>query len=151
MEELSQFAVAGYVGSWCLDSGNLLFSASIEPVSEKAAVTEFRKGRDLAGKKGHESEATEALGRAIKKYERHALAYERRGYVNYKLKNFNDAMHDFAKSIDINPENPEPYYSRGKVKMIKNDWEGAVADFEAFYQAFAGPSACVLARAHEKR
>ncbi len=77
-----------------------------------------------------ELEASEALSKAIEKYERHALAYERRGYVNYKLKNFNDALHDFSKSIRINPNNPEPYYGSGKVKMLKNDWDGAIQDFD---------------------
>jgi len=130
LQELSQYAIAGSIGAWCLDNGHLVGVMQIEPVSEKAAVTEFRRGCVLAGQEGQETEATAALCRAIDKYARHALAYERRGYVNYKLKNFNDALHDFAKSIDLNPENPDAYYSRGKVKMIKNDWEGAASDFD---------------------
>lgn len=147
LSELSQFAVAGAVGAWCLEKGQLVGSVHIEPASDKAAVAAFRRGCDLAGQSGQESEATAALSRAIDKYERHALAYERRGYVNYKLKNFNDALHDFAKSIALNPENPEPYYSRGKVKMLKNDWEGAVADFEqAFRRSLALQPVYWLAR-----
>lgn len=130
LNELSQFAVAGSISAWCLDNGHLIASLLIEPVSDKAAVAEFRRGCALAVQAGQESEATEALSRAIQKYEKHALAYERRGYINYKLKNFNDALYDFDRSIGLNPDNPEPYYSRGKVKMIKNDWEGAGLDFE---------------------
>ncbi|MEO6760320.1 MAG: tetratricopeptide repeat protein, partial [Saprospiraceae bacterium] len=78
---------------------------------------------------GMETEVTEALNRAISRYASHALAYERRGYMNYKLKNFNDALYDFSKSIDLYPNNPEPYYGRGKVRMLKNEWESAVQDF----------------------
>ena len=85
--------------------------------------------RDLAQQGGMEM-ASEALSNAISKFERNALAYERRGYVNYKLKNFNDALYDFSKSIDINPFNPEPHYGRGKIRMLKNDWENAVTDFD---------------------
>ncbi|TNE50974.1 MAG: tetratricopeptide repeat protein [Bacteroidetes bacterium] len=130
LEELAQFAVAGNIWAWCIEDGRLLSTLNIEPDSDKVAVQEYLRGRNLVGQKGKELEATEALSRAIDKYERHALAYERRGYVNYKLTNYNDALHDFSKSIRFNPNNPEPYYGCGKIKMLKNDWEGAVADFD---------------------
>ncbi len=130
LEELAQFAVAGNIWAWCIEDGRLLDSMNIEPDSDKVAVQEYRRGRSLVGQKGKELEATEALSRAIEKYERHGLAYERRGYVNYKLKNFNDALHDFSKSIRFNPNNPDPYYGSGKVRMLKNDWEGATLDFD---------------------
>ncbi len=130
LQEVSQFAVAGRVWAWCLDNGRLLASLNIEPDSDKVAVSEYRRGCDLVGQVGMEQEASEALSRAIEKYERHALAYERRGYVNYKLKNYNDALHDFSKSIRFNPHNPEPYYGSGKVKTLKNEWEGAAQDFD---------------------
>ena len=130
LQEAAQYAIAGNVWAWCLDNGRLIAATNIEPDSDKVAVQEYRRGCGLVGQVGMEREATEALSRAIEKYERHALAYERRGYVNYKLKNFNDALHDFSKSIRFNPNNPEPYYGCGKVKMLKNDWENAVVDFE---------------------
>lgn len=130
LQELAQFAVAGNIRAWCLDNGRLLADLTIEPESDKAAVLEYRRGCDLVGQEGMEEEASAALSRAIEKYERHALAYERRGYVNYKLGNFNDALHDFSKSIRFNPNNPEPYYGCGKVKMLKNDWENAAQDFD---------------------
>ena len=130
LQEVAQFAVAGNIRAWSLDNGRLLADLNIEPDSDKAAVLEYRRGRDLVGQEGMELEASAALSRAIEKYERHALAYERRGYVNYKLQNFNDALHDFSKSIRFNPNNPEPYYGCGKVKMLKNDWENAAQDFD---------------------
>lgn len=131
LNEVAQFAVVGNIWAWCVDNGQLLSTVNIEPHSDKVAVLEYRRGCDLVAQEGRENEATVALSRAIEKYERHALAYERRGYVNYKLKNFNDSLHDFSKSIDINQNNPEPFYGRGKVKMLKNDWEGAIQDFES--------------------
>ncbi len=130
LDEVAQFAVAGHIRAWGVDNGRLLFDLTIEPASDKVAVAEYLRGRELVQQKGMEEEATVALSRAIEKFERHALAYERRGYVNYKLRNFNDALHDFTKSIAINPYNPEPYYGSGKVKTLKNDWEGALADFD---------------------
>jgi tetratricopeptide (TPR) repeat protein len=130
LQEIAQFAVVGSVGAWCVDNGQLTEWFNIEPVSDKSAVMSYILGRELIDQSDRYEEATAALSRAIEKYERHALAYERRGYVNYKLKNFNDALHDFDKSIAINPNNPEPYYGRGKVRMLKNEWDAAANDFE---------------------
>ncbi len=129
VEDIAQFAVVGQVRAWCIDNGKLVESKILEPTSEKLAVSEFIKGRALSEEIGKEKEAAEALANAIEKYERHALAYERRGFMNFRLGNYKDASYDWSKSIDINPNNPESYYGRGKVKMLKNDWEAAAADF----------------------
>ncbi|MCS6930215.1 MAG: tetratricopeptide repeat protein [Saprospiraceae bacterium] len=128
--ELAQYATAGYIAAWCLGDEGTAEQTYIEPVSDKVAVQEFLRGRQLVNVPGKEMEAAQALSRAIEKYERHALAYERRGYVNYKLGNYNDALHDFERSISFNPHHPDAYYGRGKVRMIKNDWSGAAEDFD---------------------
>jgi tetratricopeptide (TPR) repeat protein len=129
LEEVAQFALAGHVGAWWVNSGQVLAEFNIEPKTDKTAVSEYQRGCALLQQGGMEM-ASEALSNAISKFERNALAYERRGYINYKLKNFNDALYDFSKSIDINPANPEPYYGRGKVRMLKNEWDNAVNDFD---------------------
>ncbi len=129
LKEVAQYALAGNVGAWWVQNGQVLAECQIEPNSDKVAVSEYLRGRELVQQGGME-EASIALSNAIEKYERHAAAFERRGYVNYKLKNFNDAHYDFSKSISINPIAPEPFYGRGKVHMIKNEWEAAAADFD---------------------
>lgn len=129
LQEVAQFAVMGNMGAWCVESGHVLHHLKIEPSSDKAAVHMYNQGCVLL-QQGGMTEASEALNAAIEKYERHALAYERRGYVNYKLKNFKDALYDFSKSIDLYPNNAEPYYGRGKVKMLKNEWDTAVTDMD---------------------
>jgi tetratricopeptide (TPR) repeat protein len=129
LNEVAQYALAGNVGAWWVQNGQVLAECQIEPNSDKVAVSEYLRGRELVQQGGME-EASIALSNAIEKYERHAAAFERRGYVNYKLKNFNDAHYDFSKSISINPIAPEPFYGRGKIHMIKNEWEAAAADFD---------------------
>lgn len=129
LKEVAQYALAGNVGAWWVQNGQVLAECQIEPNSDKIAVSEYLRGRELVQQGGME-EASIALSNAIEKYERHAAAFERRGYVNYKLKNFNDAHYDFSKSISINPVAPEPFYGRGKIHMIKNEWEAAAADFD---------------------
>ncbi len=130
LDETAQYAIAGRIHAWAIDNGTLVSHKLMEPRTDKAAVREYLLGRELLKETGRENEAASALSRAIEKFEKHALAYERRGYVNYKLNNFKDALYDFSKSIDLNPNNAEPYYGRGRVKMVKNDWEAAALDFD---------------------
>ncbi|HMN90555.1 MAG TPA: tetratricopeptide repeat protein [Saprospiraceae bacterium] len=130
LDYVVQFAVAGDLRAWMTDNGKVIREALIEPNSDKAAVRAYLAGRELTKKEGREKEAREALSSAIEKYERHALAYERRGYVNFVLKNYADALYDYTKSIDINPNNAAPYFGRAFVKMQQDDLVGAIADFD---------------------
>ncbi len=130
LEYVADYAVAGELRAWIIQEGKLVEQRTIEPSGDKTAIQAFIKGRELIREKGMEEEARSALDRAIQKFERHALAYERRGVVNFKLHNFNDALYDFTKSIDINPNNPEPYWGRTHVKIKKHDLTGAIEDLE---------------------
>lgn len=129
MEQVAQFAIAGDLSAWMTENGKVIRQAHIEPMSDKLAVQAFIRGRELV-KDGMETEAKEALSRAIEKFERHAMAYEHRGHVNYCLRNFGDALYDYNKSIDINPNRAEAYLGRAFVRLAQNDMAGALADLE---------------------
>lgn len=130
LEYIAQFAVAGNMGAWMTEEGKILYHGIVEPRSDKGAVQAYLRGCELGEEKGKEIEAKEALSKAIEKFERHAQAYERRGRINLLLKNYDDAVYDFTKSIDLASGNPEPYYGRAKVKAFKDDLTAAVADLE---------------------
>ena len=130
LKYLNDFAIAGNMRMWVIQDRKLIEEVCIEPDSDKVAVQSFIKGRELVQVEGMEKEAMSALNRAIEKFARHALAYERRGYINFQLRNFDDALYDFTKSIDINPNNAEPYWGRANTKLKLGDLEGAVQDFE---------------------
>lgn len=130
LEYIAQFAVAGNFVAWMTDEGKILHHGVVEPQSDKIAVQAYLKGRDLMEKSVKEGEAKEALSKAIEKYERHALAYERRGQVNLMLQNYEDAMYDFTKSIDFAFGHPEPYLGRAKVHVRNNDFKAAIGDLE---------------------
>ncbi len=130
LEYLAQFAVSGNMGAWMTEEGNILHHGNVEPKSDKIAVQAFLKGKDLISQKGKEIEAKEALNKAIAKYERHAQAYERRGFVNFLLENYKDSLYDFDKSIDIAPNNPDAYFGRARVKIVQEDFKGAIPDFD---------------------
>lgn len=129
LEYCAQFAVAGNMTAWMTENGKILKHGIVEPKSDRTGVQAFLKGRILCEEKGKEDEAIKSLNKAIEKYDRHAQAYERRGNINFQLKNYEDAIYDFSKSIDFSPSNAEPYYGRANVKLAQKNIEGAIEDF----------------------
>jgi tetratricopeptide (TPR) repeat protein len=129
LQTLAQFAVAGDLSAWMTDNGELLHHVIIEPKGDKTAIQHFLRGRQLINEEGKEQEARDALSRAIDKFERHALAYERRGFVNYKLGNYKDALYDYNKSIDVNPDKANPYFGKAVIFKAQERWEEAVDQF----------------------
>ncbi|MEO1262805.1 MAG: tetratricopeptide repeat protein [Bacteroidota bacterium] len=125
---VAQYAVAGDIRMWVISDGKLIADQIIEPQGDKSAIRAYMKGRGLVKEAGKEEEAMKALNRAIEKFERHGKAYERRGYINFKLRNYDDAMYDFSKSIDIHPNSPDAYWGRANVKIKKKDVQGAIED-----------------------
>jgi tetratricopeptide (TPR) repeat protein len=130
LEYLSQFAISGHVGAWLVHEGKILKYATIEPEGDKAVVQNFLKGKKLSYLEGKEKEALDSLTKVITKYDNHALAYERRGYVNFVLKNFSDALYDFNKCLKIDASIPMAYYWRAKVHLIKKDLNAALVDLD---------------------
>lgn len=130
LDYCSQFAVAGTIRAWLIDNGRIMHHEFIEPVSDKAVVQSFIKGRKLVRQTGKEQEAIAALTKAIEKYNRHAQAYERRAKVNFIMKNYHDAIRDYTKCIKIDPSIPSAYYGRAKVYALEEKWEEAIADFD---------------------
>lgn len=128
---LAQFAVAGKICAWMLEEGNILDYHLIEPDSDKMVVRHFQKGRQLVDESGQEEDALKALDKAIKKYNKHSQAYERRGHLNYHLKNTEEALHDFSKSIHLDYTNADAYYGRGHVYLRQKAYEKAIEDFES--------------------
>lgn len=134
LEYLAEYSVAGTVRLWKIGEDGAkkrIEHELIEPKTDKVAVQSFIKGKALIDQDGMENEAMAALNKAIEKYERHSLAYERRGLINFKFKNYKDALYDFTKSIDLNPHYAEPYYGRALVKLTLEDENGAINDLTA--------------------
>ncbi|MBK8502354.1 MAG: hypothetical protein IPL46_09155 [Saprospiraceae bacterium] len=130
LQYVAQFAISGNIGAWMTEEGKILKYVWIEPKGDKAVVQKFLKGRSLVDQVGKEKEAEETLSNAIELYDRHAQAYERRGYVNFLMKKYHDADRDFTKSVNIDVSNAPAYYGRAKIKMLKEEWSEAIDDLE---------------------
>ncbi|MEL6720613.1 MAG: tetratricopeptide repeat protein, partial [Bacteroidota bacterium] len=127
---IAEYAMSGSVSAWRVESGKVLEREVIEPTSEKTAIQAYLKGREMMNEEGRMEEAMQSLDKAIKKFERHALAYERRGYINFLLKNYDDALYDYTKSISLYGHNAKPYYGRAMIKILQKDLEGAIEDLD---------------------
>ncbi len=130
LDYLAQFAIAGSVSAWMVHEGKILRYVVIEPKSDKAIVQKFRKGKKLATEIGKEEEAVAALTKVIEKHDKHAQAYERRGFINYIMGDMAGALYDFNKCISFDDSIPTAYYWRARVHMRNEDWGKAVEDLD---------------------
>ena len=131
LERVVTFSIAGSLNLWRLDAGVMVDHHKLEPKSDRTTVQLFNRGRELVDQNDHEQEALTMMTKVVGRFERHAQAYERRGFVNFRLGNDKDAMYDYTKSISINPLMPESYYGRGLVYAKQGDMAAAAADFES--------------------
>ena len=63
------------------------------------------------------------------------ISYFYRAVVNQALKNFDDALLDYTKALQINPKMTDAYYNRAEILLSRKDIESpdierAVADLE---------------------
>ena len=63
------------------------------------------------------------------------ISYFYRAVVNQALKNFDDAILDYTKPLQINPKMTDAYYNRADILLSRKDFENpdierAVADLE---------------------
>lgn len=130
LEYCAQFSVSGSLNAWMTDNGTILQHAHVEPKGEKSSVMLYQEGKKLAEQGGMETEAIQLLTDAIEKYNRHSQAYEKRGYVNFHLKNYQDALYDFRKSTHIDSMNASSHYGLGRALMVLKNFKEALDCFE---------------------
>ncbi len=131
LEFLSQYAVSGKMQGWKVVERKVVDHFSIEPNNDKITVQSYVKGVQFIDEKGKEEYCISALDKAIKKFDKHAEAYERRGFINYKMGKYADAMRDFTKSITISPFIPQAFLGRAKLYWKEERFEDCIQDLAA--------------------
>lgn len=111
VEYLAQFAVVGRIYAWVIQDGQMIVKKTIEPNSEKLIVQRYIKASKMM-EEGDDVSALESFDKVIDKYEKHSLAYEKRGMINFRLKNYDDALYDFNKSIKLFTQNGTAYFGK---------------------------------------
>ena len=61
--------------------------------------------------------------------------YLNRGVTKYRLRDYQGAIADYTRAIEINPQYADAYYNRGTIKgRDLGDTQGAIADFSKAIQ-----------------
>ena len=128
-QNCAQFAVSGRIFAWKIEAGEILEYELIEPSGDRSAVLHFKKGIKLM-EGGHEEEAFKSLNLSLEKYQKNALAYERRAAVNLMQQNFAEAMRDFHKCIKIDDTVAEAHFGIAKLHMRNEEFDEALPYLE---------------------
>ena len=59
-----------------------------------------------------------------------ATQYFNQGLEKYKVGNYQGAIADWNKAIEINPQDALAYYNRGLAKYDLGDYQGAIVDYD---------------------
>ncbi len=119
-ETCSQFAVSGRILMWKVENGEVLDFKEIEPSGDRTAIINYKRGKEYI-KGGKENDALKALNKSLEKYDKNAMAYERRAVVNLMMKNYVEAKEDFQKCINIDQSVSESHL--GLARLLKYDGE----------------------------
>jgi tetratricopeptide (TPR) repeat protein len=87
--------------------------------------------------KGEHARAIEDYNEAIKNNPDYPLAFNKRGQANIETRNYDQAIKDFEKVVQFNPDDAQPkknlsnaYKDRGIAYDQKKDYARAIPDFE---------------------
>jgi len=125
-EYIAQFAVTGHVYAFMSENGNIMKKSYIEPLNDKQAVRAYQTGLTMVEDPANQDKALQCLDDAISAYDRHAMAYEKRGYVKYLLKQYDGALIDFKKSLALDDQNPEPYVGKAIILSLQEHRQEAL-------------------------
>lgn len=78
---------------------------------------------------GNPREAIESLNLAIEANEKNARAFNARGVAYFELKDYTNALLDYERAAQLQPEWYQPYFNRARLRVEQHDWEGALKDF----------------------
>lgn len=105
------------------------FNKAIE-LDPKSSEAYFGRGAAHAGK-GDAKEAISDFTRAIKLYPQHGMAYMLRGEAYRAISKSDKAIADFTKAIELGVPNwVHAYGNRGAERLKKEDYSGALEDFD---------------------
>jgi tetratricopeptide (TPR) repeat protein len=96
----------------------------------------YIRGLTFTSKREH-ARAVEDYSEAIKNQPDYPLAFNKRGWANLEIRNFDQAVKDFERVIQLNPDDAQAkqnlanaYMQRGIAYDQKGDHARAAADFE---------------------
>jgi len=107
----------------------MIFTVEIA-IAQDAAIESIRAAIELNKQKDYETSIL-LCNNAITVNPELTVTYFLRGYNNYLLQNYKEAISDFTKTISKEPDHFEAIYYRAKCRQANGDYLGALSDFNA--------------------
>jgi len=124
----------------------LLFFLAFHAVdAQETALDNLKVAIKLNQEHEYESSLT-FCNRALEQQPEMTDAWFMRGYNNYSLENFKDAIIDFTVVIKFNDDYAEAYFYRGKAKQENGNLMGAIIDLNEARKLDSSKSALLLVR-----
>jgi tetratricopeptide (TPR) repeat protein len=127
-DEFAGFVLAKLGGS--LDEANQLITSIADNSDDSFSTHPSRSKRLTAVGNGYKKATNNNKPiYSNNSTERTAEDYFYSGYSKANLKDYNGAITDYTKAIELNPNLTQAYYNRGHSKINLKDYNGAIADF----------------------
>jgi len=78
---------------------------------------------------GKHREALEFLNKAVSSNDQNSECFNARGVAYFELKEYDNALLDYAQAIKLDPAFYRPYYNRALLRVAQNDAQNALKDY----------------------
>lgn len=100
----------------------------------------------LLNEKGEFDKSLILCNQALEQNPEMSAAWFLRGFNNYNLENYKDAIVDFTVALNFEPEYAEAWFYRGKCKQATDDLWGALQDLNKARELDSSKSAFLLVK-----
>lgn len=123
----------------------ILLAGMVHVFAQQTAMENLKIAMKFNEKKQYET----SLGfcnRALDIDPEMSSAWFMRGYNNYLLENYEDAIVDFTVTLDFEPDYAEAWFYRGKARQDKGDFWSGLKDLNKARELDSSKSAFLLVR-----
>lgn len=114
-------------------------------IGQETAIENLKVAIKLNEKKEYESSLL-FCNRALEQQPEMSDAWFMRGYNNYNLENYKDAIVDFTVAINFEPEYAEAFFYRGKSKQANGNFLGGLMDLNEARKMDSSKSTFLMVR-----
>jgi tetratricopeptide (TPR) repeat protein len=100
---------------------------------------------------GSVSDTSESPSPTVKPNPKEASGYNNRGIARFQKHDFDGAIADFNRAIELAPEYAAAYTNRGDARRSKGDLDGAIADLDRAIKLDSKNAGAYYSRAYAKR
>lgn len=108
----------------------ILCSVSFTALAQMKGATDDIRGMMPGTDKIDNEKLVELFSDAIKQYPDNPSQYNNRAAARFKLTDYNGALTDLNKALELSPHYPDAHYNSGLAKLKLKNYAGAIEDFK---------------------